>query len=235
MNIVSWNPVTGCTQVSPGCDHCYAKTLAEGRLKKFYPDGFEKLTLHEDRLEKPFHWRKPRTVFVCSMSDLFHEHIPESFLKRVFQVMEETPQHTYMVLTKRPGRMAWFAERYGRWPSNVWAGTSVESQKYAPRLDVLRRVPSEVRFVSAEPLLGRVDLNLEGIHWVIAGGESGPQSRKMEIDWVRQLRDACVANGVAFWFKQWGGRTPMAGGKLLDGRKWEEYPRVEPSSLAEVA
>ena len=158
----TWNPVTGCTKVSPGCDNCYAERLANGRLKRLYPEGFGKVTLHPERLGQPYHWRTPRRIFVCSTSDLFHHKVPWGFLMRVFQVMVDCPQHTFMVLTKRPGQMVFFMDRFihpSPWPENVWAGTSVESKKYLPRLDVLNRVPAKVKFVSLEPLLGPVDLS----------------------------------------------------------------------------
>lgn len=231
---VTWNPTTGCDRTSPGCDNCYALTLAK-RLKamgqpKYQNDGDARtsgpgfgLTLHDDVLEQPYRWRHPRTVFVNSMSDLFHEGVPLDFIQRVFTVMAETPQHTYQVLTKRAQRLSKIAGQL-EWPENVWMGVSVESQKYAFRANHLRKVPAAVRFLSIEPLLGPVEANLDGIDWVIVGGESGPRSRPIEPGWVESIRDQCDAGDVAFFFKQWGGRTPKHGGRELDGRTWDEMP-----------
>ncbi|SDT82724.1 protein gp37 [Streptomyces sp. TLI_053] len=231
----TWNPTTGCDRVSAGCNNCYALTLAK-RLKamgaaKYQNDGDPRtsgpgfdLTLHPAVLRAPYRWRAPRTVFVDSMSDLFHARVPLDFVRRVFTVMAETPQHTYQVLTKRARRLRRVAERL-EWPPNVWMGVSVESAEELARVDDLRAVPAAVRFLSCEPLLGPLDgLGLDGIHWVIAGGESGPGFRPMEATWVRDVRDACVRDEVAFFFKQWGGHTPKAGGRLLDGRTWDELP-----------
>lgn len=231
---VTWNPTTGCDRTSPGCDHCYAMTLAK-RLKamhspKYQHDGDPRtsgpgfaLTLHEDVLSHPYTWRSPRTVFVNSMSDLFHEDVPIDFIHEVFKVMAGTPQHTYQVLTKRARRLERLAPAL-QWPENVWMGVSVESQRYAFRADHLRRVPAAVRFVSIEPLLGPVELSLDGIDWVIVGGESGPKARPMDPEWARAVRDQCDDAGVRFFFKQWGGRTPKQGGRDLDGRTWDEMP-----------
>ncbi|KJS63297.1 DUF5131 family protein [Streptomyces rubellomurinus] len=232
---VTWNPTTGCDRVSAGCDNCYALTLAK-RLKamgaaKYRNDGDPRtsgpgfgLTLHPDTLRAPYGWRGPRTVFVDSMSDLFHARVPFDFVRRVFAVMADTPQHTYQVLTKRTRRLRRVADRL-EWPSNVWMGVSVESSEELGRVDDLRVVPAAVRFLSCEPLLGPLDgLELDGIHWVIAGGESGPGHRPMEVAWARGLRDTCHREDVAFFFKQWGGHTPKAGGRLLDGRTWDQLP-----------
>jgi protein gp37 len=231
----TWNPTTGCDRTSPGCDHCYALTLAK-RLKamgqpKYQADGDPRtsgpgfrLTLHPDTLELPLTWHTPRVIFVNSMSDLFHEDVPLDYVRRVFHVMAATPQHTYQVLTKRSKRLARDAGKLD-WPANVWMGVSVENQRYAFRTDQLRDVPAAVRFVSAEPLLGPVTFDLDGIHWVIVGGESGPRARPMDPVWVEQIRDDCRAAGVAFFFKQWGGRTPKAHGRELDGRTWDDMPR----------
>jgi protein gp37 len=225
----TWNPVTGCTQVSPGCDHCYALTFAErwrGVKGHHYEQGFD-LRLWEERLELPLRWRRPRRIFVNSMSDLFHADIPNEFITAVFTTMERDDWHQYQVLTKRPQRMAKMAASLP-WPAHIWAGVSVESNEYAWRADFLRRVPSKVRFISAEPLLGYVDqLNLDGIDWLITGGESGPGFRPCNPDWVRSARDRCIAEGISYFHKQWGGRTPKAGGRLLDGRTWDEFPDRE--------
>ncbi|WP_125264433.1 DUF5131 family protein [Streptomyces alboflavus] len=231
----TWNPTTGCDRVSPGCDNCYALTLAK-RLKamgaeKYQNDGDPRtsgpgfdVTLHPDALNVPYAWKSPRTVFVNSMSDLFHARVPLDFVRQVFQVMADTPQHTYQVLTKRARRLRQIAPKLD-WPDNVWMGVSVETETELARVDDLREVPSAVRFLSCEPLLGPLSgLRLEGIHWVIAGGESGPRHRALDEAWVTQIRDTCQDAGVAFFFKQWGGRTPKAGGRLLEGRTWDQMP-----------
>lgn len=232
---VTWNPTTGCDRISPGCDHCYALTLSK-RLKAMGVDKYQRdgdprtsgsgfgLSLHDDVLLAPYSWRRPRTVFVNSMSDLFHDGVPLEFIQRVFRVMRETPQHTYQVLTKRSRRLRDVAGELD-WPPNVWMGVSVESARYRFRMDHLRAVDAAVRFVSAEPLVGDLgQLDLTGIDWVIAGGESGPGARVMDISWGRSVRDQCQAAGVSFFFKQWGGRTPKIGGRLLDGRTWDDLP-----------
>ena len=223
---MTWNPVTGCDRLSPGCAHCYALTFAErwrGLAGHPYEQGFD-LKLWPERLEVPHRWRKPRLVFVNSMSDLFHPEVPLDFIRRVFKVIEETPQHTYQVLTKRSKRLAEIADDV-LWPKNLWMGVSVESDRYTFRIDHLRCVGAAVRFVSAEPLLGGLsDLDLSCIDWLIAGGESGPNARPVQLGWVRDLRDQCCAAGIAFFFKQWGGRTPKAGGRELDGHTWDDLP-----------
>ncbi len=232
---VTWNPTTGCDKTSPGCDNCYALTLAK-RLRamgqaKYQNDGDSRtsgpgfaLTVHEDTLAAPYRWKSPRLIFVNSMSDLFHPEVPLDFIQQVFTVMAETPQHTYQVLTKRSKRLAAVADQLD-WPTNVWMGVSVETLRYAFRLDHLRSVDAAVRFVSAEPVLGPLpNLDLTSIDWLIAGGESGPNARPMDEAWVRDLRDQCDAAGVAFFFKQWGGRTPKAGGRELDGALHDEMP-----------
>ena len=231
----TWNPTTGCDRISAGCDHCYALTLAK-RLKamgnpKYQADGNPVTSgpgfgvqMHESALDLPFRWAAPRTVFVNSMSDLFHAKVTSEFVRRVFDVMSATPHHTYQLLTKRPGRLARMAERLA-WPTNVWIGVSVEEAREAWRVDRLREVPAAVRFVSAEPLLGSLeDLDLRGIDWLIAGGESGPGHRPVNPGWIEQLRDLCAANDVAFFFKQWGGIRPKSQGRSLDGRTWDEMP-----------
>ncbi len=231
----TWNPVTGCTQLSPGCDHCYALTFAErfrGVMGHPYQQGFD-LTLRPERLHLPLRWKHPRRIFVNSMSDLFHENIPDSYIVQVFDTMAAADWHVFQILTKRPRRMAKLAGK-PPWPGHIWAGTSVELDRYSWRAnDCLRRVPAAVRFVSAEPLLGPLpSLQLSHLNWVITGGESGPRHRPCDPDWVRNLRDRCQAHGVAFYHKQWGGRTPKAGGRLLDGRTWEESPAPLPSRQA---
>lgn len=223
----TWNPITGCTQISPGCDHCYALAFAErfrGVRGHPYEQGFD-LRLWESRLSLPLSWREPRMIFVNSMSDLFHESVPDDFIRRVFATMLEAHWHVFQVLTKRPRRMAELAPSLP-WPPHVWAGTSVELDRFTWRANhYLRQVPAAVRFVSAEPLLGPLpSLELGHLQWLITGGESGPNHRRVDVEWVRDLRRRCVEHGVAFFHKQWGGRTPKAGGRLLDGRTWNEMP-----------
>lgn len=229
----TWNPVTGCTRVSAGCDHCYAERLAL-RLQRMgvekYRNGFE-VTLHKNSLQQPMTWRSPRRIFVNSMSDLFHAHVPREFVLQVWKVMEQCHHHTFQVLTKRPERMARFTAKYPA-PRNVWLGTSVEDARVLHRVNSLRLCDSQVRFLSCEPLLGPLPhLDFNGIHWVIVGGESGANSRKMEADWVRSIRDQCIRDKVPFFFKQWGGQTPKAGGRDLDGRTWEQFASYQSGSL----
>ena len=239
----TWNPTTGCDRISAGCDNCYALALAK-RLKamgsaKYQADGDPRtsgpgfgVAIHEDALAIPRRWRDPRVVFVNSMSDLFHARVPVDYVRRVFEVMADTPRHTYQVLTKRAARLAKLAPSL-EWPPNVWMGVSVESDDHLDRITDLRRVPAAVRFVSAEPLLGPLDnLDLDGIDWLIAGGESGQGCRPMDPAWVRSLRDQCLAAGTAFFFKQWGGRTPKAGGRALDGRTWDDMPTQKLATVA---
>ncbi|MER6774935.1 phage Gp37/Gp68 family protein [Streptomyces bacillaris] len=236
----TWNPTTGCDRVSAGCDNCYALALAK-RLKamgaaKYQNDGDPRtsgpgfdVTLHPDSLDVPYGWKAPRVVFVNSMSDLFHARVPLDFVRQVFQVMADTPQHTYQVLTKRARRLRQIAPKLD-WPANLWMGVSVESEAELPRIYDLRQVPAAVRFLSCEPLLGPLPgLDLDGIHWVIAGGESGPNHRMLDEAWVTQIRDTCQRADVAFFFKQWGGRTPKAGGRLLEGRTWDQMPLPVPA------
>ena len=223
----TWNPVTGCTKVSDGCKHCYAERMSyrlQAMGKAHYKKGFH-LALHEDALTIPFSWRSPRLVFVNSMSDLFQEGVPLSFIQRTFQVMTDCPHHTFQILTKRPEIAAEHASHLN-WPSNVWLGTSVENAKVTIRITHLRRIPAALRFLSVEPLLGPIpQLPLTGIHWVIVGGESGPGCRPMAREWARAIRDRCVAHRVPFFFKQWGGVNKKTAGRQLDGRYWNELPR----------
>ena len=231
----TWNPTTGCDKVSPGCGNCYALTMA-ARLKKmgspkYQTDGNPRtsgpgfgLACHPDALDIPKKWRKPRMIFVNSMSDLLHEEVPLSFIQDVLEVMRDTPQHTYQVLTKRSRRLANLSDKL-EWPPNAWVGVSVETARYLFRLRHLKEVSAAVRFVSAEPLLGPLTgIDLDGIDWLIAGGESGAHARPMEAEWAIELRDRCADRGVPFFFKQWGGRTPKTAGRTLDGRTWDEYP-----------
>ena len=220
----TWNPTSGCTKVSPGCDRCYAERVTK-RFPRTFPNGFA-LTLRPASLEIPLHWRRPRTIFVNSMSDLCHKDVPESYIRDVFDVMVRPPQHTYQVLTKRAERLARLAPRLP-WPPHLWMGVSVESPKYTWRIDYLRRVQAAVRFISAEPLLAPLpNLDLSGMHWLIAGGESQTGCRPADDDWFRDLRDQCDDAGVAFFLKQLGGHPSKRGGDeaRLDGRRWTLTP-----------
>jgi three-Cys-motif partner protein len=222
----TWNPVTGCSKVSPGCAHCYAETFAE-RWRSIpdhpYQQGFD-LRLWPSRLDYPFKWKKPRVIFVNSMSDMFHEDIPDEYVERVFDVMARADHHVYQVLTKRHERMAELAPQLP-WPEHIWMGVTIENRRFVHRADYLRAVPAHVRFISAEPLLGPLEgLDLTGIQWLIAGGESGPKFRRVRADWIRELRDLCEVEGVPFFFKQWGGIRSKSGGRDLDGREWNAMP-----------
>jgi protein gp37 len=245
----TWNPMTGCTKISSGCDHCYAATVAQTKTRDLYlaqPPVRDTTKHREDpfaprwwaeRLQQPLSWRRPRRVFVNSMSDVFHAHFTVAQIRAVFDVMASAHWHQFQVLTKRPERALRLAKQLP-WPENVWLGTSVEDMRVAARVDALRRVPAAVRFISAEPLLGPLHgsadgtlpaLDLTDIHWVIGGGESGAGFRRVEPDWATGLRDLCLTAGVAFFWKQWGGRTPKAGGRELEGRTWEQYPVALPA------
>ena len=228
----TWNPVTGCDRLSAGCAHCYAAALAH-RLQAMgqpaYRNGFA-LTLHPHLLDVPLHWRRPRTIFVCSMADLFHEQVPLDFLRDVFQTIRAARQHTFQVLTKRAERLAEVAPRLP-WPEHLWAGVTVERADYQWRVEHLRRVPAAVRFLSLEPLLGPLpELDLTGIHWVVAAGESGPGARPLQAAWLRGIHDRCRDAGVPFWLKQLGGWPDRRGGAaaLLDGRLYKEFPAAHP-------
>jgi protein gp37 len=234
----TWNPVTGCTKISAGCDNCYAERFAErfrGTLGHPFEQGFD-LTLRPERVEQPLRWREPRMIFVNSMSDMFHKEIPKRFISRVFDTMERADWHTFQVLTKRSSLMRNFLrERYGseRGPAHMWFGVSVEDGTKLARVEHLRQTPAGIRFLSVEPLIGPIGkLNLDGIDWVIVGGESGPRARPMHVDWVREVRDQCIANSVAFFFKQWGGLRPKSGGRKLDRREWSQYPKTNRRSPA---
>jgi protein gp37 len=223
---MTWNPVTGCSKVSQGCKYCYAERMA-ARLKamevKHYENGFE-VALHEDSLETPFKWKKPRVVFVNSMSDLFHESVPLEFIERVFATMTRCPQHTFQILTKRSGRLREVANSLA-WPANVWMGVSVEDQRVLFRIEDLNYVPAVVRFLSCEPLIGPLNnLSLNGIHWVIVGGESGPGARPMKEEWVHSILNQCRTNHVPFFFKQWGGVRKHIAGRELNGRTYDSMP-----------
>jgi protein gp37 len=224
----TWNPVTGCDKVSPGCAHCYAEAFAErwrGIAGHPYEQGFD-LRLWPTRLDQPLRWKRPRMIFVNSMSDLFHEQIPPNFIQEVFRSMEKAHWHTFQILTKRPERVVELADRLP-WPDNVWMGVSIENRRFISRADLLREVKAAVRFISAEPLLGPLEgLDLTEIDWLIAGGESGFRHRPVKPDWIRSLRSNCENEGVAFFFKQWGGRTSKTGGRELDGRTYDDMPSL---------
>ena len=237
----TWNPLTGCTRVTHGCDHCYAFALHDMRhevylrtggvypktgkpMPRQYAQPFTAVQLIPERLEQPLHMKKPQKFFVNSMSDLFHSQVPEDYIRQVFDVMRRAHWHTFQILTKRAGRLRRLGPQLD-WPPNVWMGVSVELDSLTPRVDALRAVPAAIRFLSCEPLLGPLpSLNLEGIHWVITGGESGPDARPCHPDWVGEIRDRCLASNVPFFHKQWGGHTPKALSRMLDGREWNEYP-----------
>lgn len=233
----SWNPSTGCSEVSPGCAHCYAKTFAErwrGVEGHPYEQGFD-LKLWHDRVGLPLTWKRPKLIFVNSMSDLFHEAIPFDFIASVFRTMVAADHHVFQVLTKRHERLAELAPDL-LWPANVWMGVTIENRRFVDRADFLRKVPAAVRFISAEPLLGPLDgLDLHDIDWLIAGGESGPRHRRCDPEWIRALRDRCVAEDVAFFMKQWGGHRPKSKGRELDGRTWDEMPTARARKLLTVA
>ena len=227
----SWNPVTGCTKASPGCLNCYAERMARRLQSMSHPNyrlGFQ-VALHPNALDAPLGWSRPQLVFVNSMSDLFHDEVPLPFIQQVFGVMARAHWHVFQILTKRSERLSHVARQLP-WPSNVWIGVSVESADYAYRIDDLRQVPAETRFVSFEPLLADVgELNLTGIHWAIVGGESGPGARSMHPEWAVGIRDQCATQSVPFFFKQWGGVHKKKAGRLLEGRLWNEYPARRPA------
>lgn len=237
----TWNPVTGCTKISPGCDHCYAERFSERfRGVKDHPfeHGFD-LMLKPERLQQPLSWKKSRMIFVNSMSDLFHKDVPREYIDAVFDTMEQAHWHVFQVLTKRSSLMQrYINSRYSvkPAPSHIWLGVSVEDGKRKSRVLHLRKTNASIRFLSVEPLVGPVgNLDLSGIHWVIVGGESGPGYRPMRVDWAREVRDECVRAGVAFFFKQWGGFRPKSGGRELDGETWDEFPEVAVVASSEAS
>jgi len=230
----TWNPVTGCRKISAGCQNCYAERMAK-RLqamgKPQYVKGFD-VAIHPEMLDRPAKWKKPRTIFVNSMSDLFLREIPFDFVRRVFDVMNRCTHHVFQVLTKRPEVAAEYADRL-HWSDNIWLGATVEDKDTLGRIVCLRTIPAKLRFLSLEPLLTPLRrLPLRGVHWVIVGGESGPGSRPMKPEWVRSIRDTCVGRGVPFFFKQWGGTNKKKAGRLLDGRTWDEMPLALEERLA---
>lgn len=229
----TWNPVTGCDQISPGCAHCYAKTFAErwrGVPGHAYEQGFD-MRLWPERVDQPLRWKRPRQIFVNSMSDLFHPEVPDEFIAEVFATMVEADWHVFQILTKRPERLLELADELP-WPPHVWMGVSIENRRFVHRADLLREVPAAVRFISAEPLLGQLEgLDLTDIHWLIAGGESGAGHRPIREEWVIDLRDRCAEEEVAFFFKQWGGFRPKSNGRLLEGREWNAMPRTSEQAV----
>jgi len=232
----TWNPLTGCTKISKGCKNCYAERMAK-RLQsmrtKNYENGF-KLTMHDHALTIPTAWKKPRVIFVNSMSDLFHKEVPLTFIKKVFSIMAMTPQHTYQVLTKRSSRLLELSSKL-HWPKNVWMGVTVESGEYKHRIDNLQKVPAYLRFVSFEPLIAPIgECDLEGIDWSIVGGESGPNARPMEEEWVVEIKEQCDNKHVPFFFKQWGGTNKKKTGRLLMGKEWLAYPTAKTEVTATV-
>jgi protein gp37 len=227
-----WNLITGCRKISPGCKNCYAKRFAErfrGVIGHPFECGFD-IVFHPERLNLPLKWKKGVQIFVDSMSDLFLEEVSEAFIRKVIEIMRLTPRHTYIILTKRSERLKELAPSL-QFPPNVWIGVSVENEDYFSRIDDLRHVPANVRFLSIEPMLAPMpNLSLEGMQWVIVGGESGPKFRPMEAEWVRGVRDKCIEAHVPFFFKQWSGRIPKKLGRMLDGRAWDEFPLSEPKA-----
>ncbi len=223
----TWNPTTGCHKISPGCVNCYAERFAErwrGVPGHPYEQGFD-IKVWQERLIMPLSWKKPRLIFVNSMSDLFLDEISEEFIFDVFSVMRQANWHQFQLLTKRPKRMLEIANKMKDWPPNVWAGVSVESQAWTWRSDILKEVPAKIRFLSCEPLLGPLKLSLEHLHWIIVGGESGIGARPMESEWVRDIREQCLKANVPFFFKQWGGVQKKKYGRELDGRTWDDFPK----------
>lgn len=227
---MTWNPTTGCDKISAGCKFCYAEVMAR-RLKAMgvekYASEF-KLAIHEDELNAPYTWKKPKVVFVNSMSDLFHKDVPVAFIRKVFKVMKDNPQHVFQVLTKRADVLRYYdSEGWLDWSHNIWMGVSVEDDRVTQRIDLLRQTKARVKFLSLEPLIGPLpDLNLQGIDWVIVGGESGRKPRPMKPEWVQDIKDQCQQAGVAFFFKQWGGTNKKKTGRELDGRTWDEMPQI---------
>jgi len=222
----SWNPVTGCSKVSAGCAHCYAERIAcrlQAMGMKRYEAGF-KVRTHPDLLKVPLRWHSPRVIFVNSMSDLFHEDVPTPFIRRVFSIMNQCPQHTFQVLTKRSHRLVELSEEL-HWTHNIWLGVTVENKDVTHRIEDLRQSPARVKFLSCEPLIGPInELNLQGIDWVIVGGESGPNARPMAREWAISIRDQCIETNVPYFFKQWGGWNKKAAGRILEGRIWDQMP-----------
>ena len=233
----TWNPTTGCRKISPGCQNCYAERFAErwrGVKGHPYEQGFD-LKTWDDRLEMPLTWKKPRLIFVNSMSDLFLDEIQTDFILKVFHSMKKADWHQFQLLTKRPERMLKIAQELEEWPSNVWAGVSVESQAWTWRIDILKEIPAAIKFLSCEPLLGSLKLSLDNLNWVIVGGESGAGARAMKAEWVRDIREQCLEADVPFFFKQWGGVQKKKNGRELDGRTWDELPKIKETKQPQLS
>ena len=225
---MTWNPTTGCDKITAGCKFCYAEVMSR-RLKAMgvpkYANEFE-ITIHEDELDTPYSWKKPKVVFVNSMSDMFHKDVPIGFIQKVFKVMNENPQHIFQVLTKRSDILRYYdSEGWLDWSPNIWMGVSVENEKVMDRIDMLRETSATVKFLSCEPLIGRLpNMNLQGIDWVIVGGESGRTPRPMNAEWVTEIKEQCEQSNTAFFFKQWGGTNKKKAGRILEGKTWDEMP-----------
>mgnify|MGYP001771070397 CR=1 FL=1 len=226
----TWNPTTGCDKISAGCKFCYAEVLSN-RLHAMgidkYKNNFE-LTIHENELQKPYSWKKPKLIFVNSMSDLFHKNVPIHFIQKVFKVMNENPHHIFQILTKRADVLRYYdREGWLEWANNIWMGVSVENEKVKNRIDLLSATGAKIKFLSCEPLIGEIpNINLEGIHWVIVGGESGRKARPIKEEWVIDIKNQCLKAGVPFFFKQWGGKNKKKTGRLLEGKIWDEMPKI---------
>ncbi len=228
----TWNPVTGCSKLSRGCLNCYAERMAKRFAGRYgYPkDNPFQVTLHPDRLPKPLRWTKPHMIFVCSMGDLFHENVPEYYIFEILNVIRECPSHTFQILTKREERMLEISKKIGHWPENVWIGVTVEGKECMRRIDCLREVNASVRFMSCEPLLENLGkIRLEGLNWVIVGGESGFKARSMSPEWATSIRDQCLRENIPYFFKQWGGRNKKKAGRSLEGREWNQMPTLSAS------
>ena len=232
----TWNPVTGCTKISDGCQNCYAYRMAkrlQGMGNRKYVNGF-KVALHKNCLTEPLNWNKPSLIFVNSMSDLFHEEVPIGFIKQVFDIMNQATWHTFQILTKRAERLVSISEQLN-WSPNIWQGVTVESEKYKNRIELLKRVPARIKFVSFEPLIGDVgSVNLSSIDWVIVGGESGFNCRKIEEDWILNIKNQCEQQKVYFYFKQWGGTNKKKNGRKLLGKTWDDMPEIKPTEHANI-
>ncbi|MFC1824664.1 DUF5131 family protein [Thermodesulfobacteriota bacterium] len=226
----TWNPITGCSKVSKGCKYCYAERMAKRLAGRHgYPkDEPFRVTLHRDRVNQPLAWKKPLMIFLCSMSDFFHNDVPDDYILQILNVMKKCRHHTFQVLTKRSERMLEISRKIKKWPDNVWLGVTVEAKEYKQRIDHLRAVDAQIRFLSCEPLLDDLgQLNLKKIDWVIAGGESGPGSRVMRRDWVINIRDQCIEKDVPYFFKQWGGINKKKAGRKLEGKEWNQMPKID--------
>ena len=230
----TWNPITGCTRIGLGCQQCYAERMAKrlaGRHGYPQKNPFQ-VTLHPERLEQPMKWKKATMVFVCSMSDIFHKSIPDNFILNILHIINNCPQHTFQILTKREKRMLDISRKIKYWPDNVWIGVTVESKEYKKRIDLLRKVKASIRFLSCEPLLGDLGkVNLKGINWVIVGGESGPNFRPMESKWATNIRDQCLKKDIPYFFKQWGGYNKKVNGRKLEGKEWSQTPNFSCNSM----